>query len=255
MRVFCLLPGDGSFRSVVFHWAQVYVPPRFMRRVALDVATTAQAYVADPHARRGAAKPPYATDFVERGNGRGGPVPLVRRVIAEDSRSIGQLRLNRPRNPRNGGRCAFSCERVDRQLRDNRGGSTQDRGRLRPCHGRFDSGEIKPDVACLLKPLQEYHRAALPAYGRLGPLAVTDIFPLCVVIAEAPQVRRLHMRVVQAISPAVEALEQVGQVFGRPVRDLGEPVIFQRVDSALLPGEWRIARSRPPGGHVYGARR
>ena len=78
-RVICLLPGDGSFGSVVLHWAQVHVPPRFMRRVALDVATTAQADVADPHARRGVAKLPYATDFVERGNGRGGPVPLVRR--------------------------------------------------------------------------------------------------------------------------------------------------------------------------------
>ena len=97
MRVFCLLPGDGSFRSVVFHWPQVYVPPCFMRRMALDVATTPQAYVADAHAGRRAAKPPYATDFVKRGNGRGGPVPLVRGIIAEDSRPIGQLRLNRPR--------------------------------------------------------------------------------------------------------------------------------------------------------------
>ena len=165
-------------------------PARFMRRVALDVATTAQAYVADPHARRGAAKLPYATDFVERGDGRGGPVPLVRRVIAEDSRSIGRLRLNRPRNPRNGDRCAFSCERVDRQLPDSRGGEGS--GSRPAALNAASASTLAKSAGCDLPPeAAGYHGAALPAYGRLGPLAVTDIFP-CIVIAEAPQVRRLH---------------------------------------------------------------
>ena len=103
------------------------------------------------------------------------------------------------------------------------------------------------------QPLQQHGRAALLRDRGRREAPVGDVLPARVVVREAPEVRRRHVRVVVAVAEAVVALELEERPRHAPVLPLGEPLVAQRVDRALLPGERRLAGLRPAGGDVRGA--
>src|SRR5512138_4036490 len=101
--------------------------------------------------------------------------------------------------------------------------------------------------ALLGEPAQQRRRAALSRHRGIGPSAVLDVLAAHIVIRAGPEIRRLDVRVVQAVAPAVVALEAVKDSRDGPVVPLRQLTQSEGVRRALFPCEWRGAFLRPSG--------
>src|SRR5688572_11374987 len=76
-------------------------------------------------------------------------------------------------------------------------------------------------------------------------------FSALVLVRKTPQVRRLHMRVFQAVTETIVLFQLEKDSRDRPVRPVEKLLHAQSVSYALFPCKWRRARTRSTGRNLH----